>query len=58
MEFKFLGEPKTKISYLLQAGDLIQCAAGTAFNNFKTQSAFYQKPIPKHLLVKQTKNYS
>ncbi len=55
---KFLGQPKRKISYLLQPGDLVQCAAGTNLNHFKTQAGLYRKPIPAHLLLKQKKNYS
>ena len=37
--FKFLGQPQKKPSYLLQAGDLIQCAAGNSLSQFKTQSS-------------------
>jgi hypothetical protein len=57
VEFKFLGQPKRKVSYLLQPGDLVQCAAGTYLNHFKTKSWLCRKPIPKHLLTQQKKNY-
>ena len=57
VEFKFLGQPKKKISYLLQPGDLIQCAPGTSLNHFKTQSWLCRKPIPGHLLIQKKKNY-
>jgi hypothetical protein len=57
VEFKFLGEPKKKISYLLQPGDLIQCAAGAYLNHFKTRSWLCRKPIAKHLMVPQKKTY-
>ena len=56
LEFKFLGQPKKKISYLLQPGDLIQCATGTSLNHFKTKSWLCQKPIPKHLMVRHKRS--
>ena len=51
--FKFLGQPQKKPSYLLQAGDLIQCAAGNSLSQFKTQSSLWEKPLPTHMLSKQ-----
>ena len=58
VELKFLGQPNKKIAYLLQKGDLIQCAEGTYLNHFKTQSWLCRKPIPRHLLHAQKKNYA
>ena len=48
---KFFGQPKRKISYLVQPGDLIQCANGFFSNQFKTKSWLWRKPIPKHFMI-------
>ena len=50
-KFKFLGQPKRKVSYLVQPGDLIQCATGFLLNQFKTKSWLWQKPIPSYLMT-------
>lgn len=50
-QYKFLGEPNKKISYLVQPEDLIQCAGGVLMNHFKTDPTLWQKPIPSHLLT-------
>ena len=55
--FKFLGQPQKKISYLLQAGDLIQCTAGNSLHQFKTKSLLWQKPLPTHLLTKKEPHF-
>ena len=52
-KFKFLGQPQKKTYYLLQPGDLIQCAAGNSLYQFKTKSSLWQKPLPRHILTKQ-----
>ena len=51
--FRFLSSPQKKISYLLQAGDLIQCASGNSLHQFKTKAQLWHKPIPTHLLTKK-----
>jgi len=51
--FKFLGQPQKKTSYLLQPGDLIQCAAGNSLSQFKTKSLLWQKPLPTYILTKK-----
>ena len=57
-KFKMLGQPKRKISYLVQPGDIIQCATGVFFNQFKTKSWLWQKPIPTHLMINKEKESS
>ena len=56
-KFKFLGQPKRKISYLVQPGDIIQCATGVSSNQFKTKSWLWQKPIPSHLMTHKKKTF-
>jgi ribosomal protein S4 len=50
-QYKFLGEPNKKISYLVQPEDIIQCGGGALINNFQSDSILLQKPIPSHLLT-------
>jgi len=50
-QYKFLGEPQKKISYLVQPEDIIQCAGGISINHFKNDPILLQKPIPSHLLT-------
>ena len=54
-KFKFFGQPKRKISYLVQPGDIIQCATGILSNQFKTKSWLWQKPIPTHFMTNKKK---
>jgi ribosomal protein S4 len=43
--------PQKQISYLVQPGDIIQCARGALINQFKSNPFLFHKPIPAHLLV-------
>jgi ribosomal protein S4 len=43
--------PQKQISYLVQPGDIIQCAQGALSNQFKSNTFLFQKPMPAHLLV-------
>ena len=50
-QYKFLGEPQKKISYLVQPEDIIQCTGGVCMNLFRNDPVLLQKPIPSHLLT-------
>jgi hypothetical protein len=50
-KINFLLEPLTKIDYLVQPGEIIQCAPGALLNKFKTNSLLWKKPVPKHFLT-------
>lgn len=50
-KMQFLLEPVKKIDYLVQPGEIIQCAPGALLNKFKTNSILWKKPIPKHFLT-------
>lgn len=49
-KLKFLLEPLIKIDYLVQPGEIIQCAPGALLNKFKTNRILWKKPVPKHFL--------
>jgi len=48
-QFFFL-VPQKKPYYLVQAGDIIQCAKNALINQFKVNSFLFRKPLPVHLL--------
>ena len=50
IQYKFLGVPQRKPSYLVKPGDVIQCASGTFLNDFKFNSSLFRKPFSSHLL--------
>lgn len=49
-KLKFLLKPLIKIDYLVQPGEIIQCAPGALLNKFKTNRILWKKPVPKHFL--------
>lgn len=51
IQYKFLGVPQRKTSYLVKPGDVIQCASGMFLNDFKFNTSLFRKPLTSHLLT-------
>lgn len=57
-KYKFLLKPVTKIDYLVQPDDLIQCTPALAINGFKSNTRLLNKPLPTHLFIIPKLRYS
>jgi ribosomal protein S4 len=50
-KYKFFLKPITKIDFLVQSNDLIQCTTAISINHIKVKPSLFYKPWPKNLFA-------